>query len=55
MVKDKMVDVFIPKIEDIKINKNEKWAIYGTGQGSELIIEVFSKMQMQIGEEGILP
>lgn len=46
MVKDKMVDVFTPKIEDIKINKNEKWAIYGTGQGSELIIEVFSKMQM---------
>lgn len=41
-----MIDFFTSKIEDIKINKNEKWAIYGTGQAVELILEVFHKSQV---------
>ena len=43
--KNKTIDIFIEKIKDIKIGRNEKWAIYGTGDGAEFIYEVICEAQ----------
>ena len=46
MIEDKDIDYFIKKLKNINIKSNERWAIYGTGNGAELIFKALSKMSI---------
>lgn len=52
--KNRDIDIFIEKLKDIGIDKNEKWAIYGTGNGAEFIYEIFCKISMDKVIEAII-
>ncbi len=41
---NRATNYFIEKFKEIKINPNECWAIYGTGDGAEFIYSVFCEM-----------
>lgn len=41
------VSDFVKKLEEFDLNKDEKWAIYGTGQGAELVFSALCKMDLR--------
>lgn len=46
MVNENIEDVFIKKVNSLDMVKQKKWALYGTGNGAELIYKVFDKLNL---------
>lgn len=46
MIKDTNINSIIKVLEDISLNNSEIWAIYGTGNGAELLYEALCKLSL---------
>lgn len=46
MINNGMVDVFVKKIKDLNINVDQKWSIYGTGEGAEIIYAALNRLHI---------
>ncbi len=46
MMSNNMIGIYEKKIKSLKICLNEKWAIYGTGKGAELIFNALRRLHL---------
>lgn len=54
MISDKDVNIIIDKLKDFEIEPNSRWAIYGTGNGAELVYTALCRLNLNMAIKNII-
>lgn len=47
VIDQEMIDIYENKLKDFHFSGDEKWAIYGTGKGAEIVYEILKKWKLE--------